>query len=107
MRHLQIVHCASSKSFRSRSSFISSPLWTPEKIKDTLCKAIRVSCFVLRLETLADLDAPPAKHFVFTQMRSGSEAGSNVRLIDFVYHSTLGLREIMKKREGCVLRVSC
>ena len=30
---------------------------------------------------------------------SGSEAGSYLRLIDFVYHSTLGLRAIKKKRE--------
>jgi len=30
-------------------------------------------------------------------MCSGSEAGSYLRLIDFVYHSTLGLREIKKK----------
>ena len=33
----------------------------------------------------------------FTEMCSGSEAGSYVRLIDFVYHSTLGLRVIKKK----------
>jgi len=31
-------------------------------------------------------------------MCSGSEAGSDLRLIDFVYHSTLGLRVINKKR---------
>jgi len=30
--------------------------------------------------------------------RSGSEAGSYLRLIDFVYHSTLGLRVKKKKR---------
>ena len=32
-----------------------------------------------------------------TEMCSGSEAGSYLRLIDFVYHSTLGLRVIKKK----------
>jgi len=32
------------------------------------------------------------------QMCSGSEEGSYLRLIDFVYHSTLGLRVIKKKR---------
>jgi len=32
-------------------------------------------------------------------MCSGSEAGSYVRLIDFVYHSTLGLRVIKKKKK--------
>jgi len=32
-------------------------------------------------------------------MCSGSKAGSYVRLIDFVYHSTLGLRVIKKKKK--------
>jgi len=31
-------------------------------------------------------------------MCSGSEAGSYLRLIDLVYHSTLGLRVIKKKK---------
>ena len=31
-------------------------------------------------------------------MCCGSEAGSYLRLIDFVYHSTLGLRVIKKKK---------
>ena len=34
----------------------------------------------------------------FTDMCSGFEEGSYLRLIDFVYHSTLGLRVIKKKR---------
>jgi len=34
----------------------------------------------------------------FTVMCSGSEAGSYLRLIDFVYHSTLGLRVVKKKK---------
>ena len=34
----------------------------------------------------------------FRKMCSGSEAGSYLRLIDFVYHSTLGLRAIKKKK---------
>jgi len=33
-------------------------------------------------------------------MCSGSEAGSYLRLIDFVYHSTLGLRKIKKKKDA-------
>ena len=33
-------------------------------------------------------------------MCSGSEAGSYLRLIDFVYHSTLGVRVIKKKKGG-------
>ena len=36
----------------------------------------------------------------FTEMCSGSEAGSYLRLIDFVYHSTLGSRVTKKKRGG-------
>ena len=35
----------------------------------------------------------------FTEMCSGSEAGSYLRLIDFAYHSTLGLRVIKKKKK--------
>ena len=37
----------------------------------------------------------------FTEMCSGSEAGSYLRLIDFVYHSTLGLRVITKQKVFC------
>ena len=36
----------------------------------------------------------------FTEMCSGSEAGSYLKLIDFVYHSTLGLRVIKKKKSA-------
>ena len=36
---------------------------------------------------------------LFTEMCSGSEAGSYLRLIDFVYHSPLGLRVTKQKRE--------
>ena len=39
------------------------------------------------------------KNNCFTEVCSGSEAGSYLRFIDFVYHSTLGLRVIKKKRE--------
>jgi len=34
----------------------------------------------------------------FTEMGSGSEEGSYLRRIDFVFHSTLGLRVIKKKK---------
>ena len=34
------------------------------------------------------------------EMCSGSEAGSYLRLVDFVYHSTLGLRVIKKEKKG-------
>ena len=33
-------------------------------------------------------------------MCSGSEAGSHLRRIDFVYHSTLGVRVIQKTNKG-------
>ena len=35
----------------------------------------------------------------FTEICRGSEAGSYSRLMDFVYHSTLGLRVIKKKKK--------
>ena len=35
----------------------------------------------------------------YTEMCSGSEAGSYLRRIDFVYHSTLGVRVIKKKKK--------
>ena len=35
----------------------------------------------------------------FAEMCSGFEAGSYLRLIDFVYHSTLGLRVIKEREE--------
>ena len=34
------------------------------------------------------------------EMCSGSEAGSYLRRIDFVYHSTLGVRVIKKNKES-------
>ena len=43
------------------------------------------------------------KNNYLAEMWSGSEAGSYWRLIDFVYHSTLGLRGMqkkMKKKQG-------
>ena len=40
------------------------------------------------------------EHNYFTEMCSGSEAGSYLGLIDFEYHSTLGLRVIKKRRRG-------
>jgi len=36
-------------------------------------------------------------------MCSGSKAGSNLRRIDFVYHSTLGLR-VIKREDAAVIR---
>ena len=39
-----------------------------------------------------------AERNYLTEMCSGSEAGSYLRLIDFVYHSTPGFR-VLKKKE--------
>jgi len=39
------------------------------------------------------------ENYYFTEMCSGSEAGSHLRLIDIVYHSALGLRVIKKKKK--------
>ena len=41
------------------------------------------------------------KNYYFTEICSGSEEDSYLRLIDFVYHSTLGLRVIKKRGFGC------
>ena len=43
--------------------------------------------------------APQFENNYFTEMCSGSEEGSYLRLMDFVYHSTLGLRVIKKKKK--------
>ena len=40
-------------------------------------------------------------HNYFTEMCSGSEANSYLRLIDFWHHLTLGLRVIKKKKKIC------
>ena len=40
----------------------------------------------------------------FTEVCSGSEAGSYFRLIDFVYHSTLGLIVKKQKRKHLLVR---
>ena len=42
----------------------------------------------------------------FTETCSGSKAGSYLRLIDFVHHSTLGLREIKTKKKSSRLEES-
>ena len=45
--------------------------------------------------------APSMVGSTVNAMCSGSEAGSYLRLMDFVYHSTLGLRAIHKRRFDC------
>jgi hypothetical protein len=39
------------------------------------------------------------ENYYFTEMCSGSEAGEYLRLMDFVYRSTLGLREVKEKKK--------
>jgi len=60
----------------------------------TMIKCIQTS----RLSIKNFLSLADREGNYFTEMCSGSEAGSYFRLIDFVYHSTLGLRVIKKKR---------
>jgi len=48
---------------------------------------------------------PEIRAQVHAEMCSGSEAGSHLRLEDFVYHSTLGLRVIKKKKTRSCLSV--
>jgi len=45
-------------------------------------------------------DSSQCESNYFTELCCGSVAGSYLRLIDFVYHSTLGLRAIKKKKDG-------
>jgi len=42
-------------------------------------------------------DSSQFENNYFTEICSGSEAGSYLRLMGFVYHSTLGLRVIKKR----------
>ena len=49
-----------------------------------------------RISELKASDQVRLRHY-FAEMCSGSEEGSYLRLIDFVYHSTLGVRVIKKK----------
>ena len=46
-----------------------------------------------------DRDWAAFENNYFTEMCSGSEAGSYLRIIDFVYHSTRGLVEMKKKKD--------
>jgi len=47
----------------------------------------------------------PFENYFFAEMCSGSEAGSYLRLIDSVHHSTLGVR-VMKKKKWSTRGVS-
>ena len=57
-------------------------------------RGFRVSGLGLKCECL-----PQFENNYFTDMCSGSETGSYLRLIDFVYPSTLGLRVIKQKKK--------
>jgi len=51
-------------------------------------------------ETTTDRCSSQFENNYFTEMCSGSEAGSYLRLIDWMYHSTLGLKVIKKKKKS-------
>jgi len=77
-----------------------STVWNPQ-LRTTV--AIGPPVFTLVVDFGADartaLTAPTWQPLVsFSEMCSGSEAGSYLRLIDFVYHSTLHLRVIKQRR---------
>jgi len=65
----------------------------------------RFSCLLRSLSAPHALTPPgpgfrvQCKNNCFTEMCSGSEEGSYLRLINFVYHSTLGVRVIKKKKQ--------
>ena len=52
----------------------------------------------------APLSSSLPSHRYFTEMCSGSDTGSYLRLIDFVHHSSLGLRVIKKKRRRVAIQ---
>jgi len=68
------------------------------------CIYTRVECVQHSPECVSLLvDGPVSSQFennYLAEMCSGSETGSYLRLIDFVYRTTLGLRAITKKEEG-------
>jgi hypothetical protein len=61
-------------------------------------KCTTFELFSLRSAAVDGRSCSQFENNYFTEMCSGSEAGSYFRLIDFVFHSTLGLRA-KKKRE--------
>jgi len=50
-------------------------------------------------DRLYSLKVGVARYNYFTEICRGSEAGWYLRLIDFVYHSNLGLRVLKKKQK--------
>jgi len=63
-----------------------------------ICEAAPIKCAQFLI-----IFAPDKHARGTTEMCSGSEAGSYSRLIDFVYHSTLGLRVIKKEKSEAPL----
>ena len=83
----------------------------PVVVKSQYCSCHKSNTVVVKSQSLLQLsnvDSAPSsartttqlENNYFTEMCSGSEAGSYFRLIDFVYHSTLGLRAIKKKKNN-------
>ena len=79
-----------------RFRFLMAP-WAPRA--SCVSSKPRGSC----ARPIAAARSPATSQFeinLFTEMCSGSEAGSYLRLIDFVYLSTLGLRVIKRRRRA-------
>ena len=70
----------------------------PVHLVITMIKWMRASR--LSIKNCLSQVASQTKNNYVTEICSGSEAGSYLRLIDFVYHSTLGLRVIKKKKKA-------
>jgi len=64
-----------------------------------------MTLYLMGLVHTPGYDGIPFGNNYFTEMCSGYEAGSYLRLTDFVYHSTLGLR-VIKKKKGSWLDIN-
>jgi len=79
----------------------SSTLHAPARVTPPLCPHLSSICNIQDVEVVHHAKRRDASDDAesFTEMCSGSEAGSYSRLIDCVYHLTLGLRVIKKKKK--------
>jgi len=82
-----------------RRARLGDNLFFLRRVRRFFSASLFVNCVPSRVQM-----SPPLPHHAtfeniyFTEICSGSEAGSYLRLIDFVYHSTLGLRVVKKRR---------
>jgi len=96
IRSTAVRHPPSSRTF-------TSPRTSPCRSKRVNLSMVpdfsQVHMLGVRYESVNDRYSSQFENNYFTEMCSGSEAGSYLRRIDFVYLSTLGLRVIKKKKE--------